>query len=148
MNSVRAAIHVEHRTEALVGGEAFCKQHCDHIVVAPVDMVSGNKTHFRRADHLVHFLFDFDDGRTRTHWESRPYRKSYQRAVTGIAQRLEGRQYGQWFSQDLHRRLLARHCLLPYPCVEVLLQTTKAGERMWSSVVHASNKPDGGDRDA
>lgn len=67
MNSVRAGIHVKHRTEGLEGEAAFCQKHFDHIMVAPMYMVSGNKSHLKRADHLVHLLFDFDDGRARTH---------------------------------------------------------------------------------
>ena len=30
-------------------------------------IISGNRCDFKQPSHLGHFLFDFDDGRTRAH---------------------------------------------------------------------------------
>ena len=53
--------------------------------------MSGNKTEFKQVSDLGHFLFDFDDGTMREHWEDRPFRVLYRRARTGI--RIRNRQY-------------------------------------------------------
>lgn len=136
MTGIRGEIRAEHREEAVKGETRFCREYLEEIMVGGVHAVSGNKTNFKLAEQLTHFLFDFDDARRRTHWENRPYRKLYRRAVTGMAQALGGRRYGRWLAGEVHRRLLEGHWMLPYPCAEVLLQTTKGGARMWYSVVH------------
>jgi hypothetical protein len=102
-------------------------------------LMSGNRCDFKRASDPAHFLFDFNDGRVRAHWEDRPYRKLYRRAVMGISVALGGRQFGRWLSRQLFWQLFETHWILPYPCAEVLLQTTKGGERMWYSIMRVTS---------
>ena len=135
LGSVRGEILQEHGTEATKGEVGFCMDYFWEIMANRVYLMSGNRSDFKQASDLAHFLFDFDDGRTRTHWEDRRHRKLYRRAVTGISAALGGRRFGRWLSRQLFWELFETHWILPYPCAEVLLQTTKRGERMWYSIM-------------
>jgi hypothetical protein len=100
-----------------------------------VYLISGHRCDFKQVSDLGHFLFDFNNGRIRTHWEDQPVRKIYRRTKIGIGLlRLEGQELGQDFERRLMRRLYSYHWVLPYPCAEVLTQTTKQGQRMWYSI--------------
>lgn len=101
-------------------------------------LVSGNKTEFKQVLGLGHFLFDFEDGLSREHWEDRPYRVLYRRARTGI--RIRNRQYKRVFQTRLWEWLYKYHCVLPYPCGNALLQTTKSGKRMWYSIRQSADE--------
>jgi hypothetical protein len=132
--SVQSEIGEDHREEALQGHRGFCFDYFEEIMSDPVHLISGNRCDFKQPSHLGHFLFDFDDARTRTHWEDRPFRKLYRRARTALSLRYGGLGLGRMFSRRLWRSLYACHWVLPYPCAEVLMQTTKQGERMWYSI--------------
>jgi hypothetical protein len=47
-------------------------------------LVSGNRSDYKQVVDLGYFLFDFNDGRIRTYWEDRPYRKLYRRGRVGL----------------------------------------------------------------
>lgn len=132
LGSVQHEIAEEHREEALLGQRGFCFDYFEEILRDAVHLISGNRCDFKQASHLGHFLFDFDDGRVRKHWEDRPFRKLYRRART--AMRLQQPHLARMFSRRFWRTLYMYHWILPYPCAEVLLQTTKQGQRMWYSI--------------
>ena len=134
LGSVRSEISVDHQEDALQGTQPFCYEYFEEIMAGAVYLMSGNRCDFKQASHLGHFLFDFDDGRMRTHWEDRPYRKLYQRARTALSLRHGALRLGSMFARRFWRSLYAYHWILPYPCPEVLLQTTKQGQRMWYSI--------------
>ena len=138
LGSVRGEIREESREEALKGEVGFSKEYFDELMVAGVHLILRNRSDFKDVRALMRYLFDFDDGRSRIHWEDRPYRKMYRRAVTGVSVALGGREQGRRLAHQLYEQLFALHWILPYPCAEVLLQTTKAGARMWYSVVAES----------
>ena len=114
--------------------QPFCYEYFEEIMAGSVYLISGNRCDFKQASHLGHFLFDFDDGRTRAHWEDRPFRKLYRRARTALSVGYPALRLDSSFARRFWRSLYAYHWILPYPCTEVLLQTTKQGQRMWYSI--------------
>jgi hypothetical protein len=84
LTSVKSEIQVDHRTEALRGQQPFSYEYFEEIMGHTVHLVSGNKSDFKDPLRLAHMLFNFDDGRMRTHWENKPYRKLYRRAYVGL----------------------------------------------------------------
>jgi len=135
LGSIRQEIIEAQRSEAITGEQRFCYEYIEEIMIQGCYRVSGNKTDFKEPSTLAHFLFDFDDGRVRAHWEDRGYRKLYRRAVTGVKLAMGHERWGQSLSQKLFSQLFHTHWILPYPSNEVFLQTTKAGDRMWYSIV-------------
>jgi hypothetical protein len=134
LGSVKLEILEEQREEALEANRSFCYEYLESILAQGVYLLSGNRCDFKQATHLGHSLFDFDDGRIRTHWEDRPFRKLYRRTRTALGVRFGPTGTVQTFSRRFWRCLYAFHWILPYPCAEVLMQTTKMGQRMWYSI--------------
>ena len=134
LSSIKSDIQEQHHEEAMAGTDPFCYEYFQEIMVDDIYLISGNRCDFKRPSHLGHFLFDFDDGRVRTHWEHRPFRKLYQRARTALSLLHGELRLGQTFSRRFWRCLYAYHWILPYPCAEVLTQTTKEGKRMMYSI--------------
>lgn len=132
MQTVKAEIHNQKREEALLGTKPFCLEHLEEIMADGVYRMSGNRSDFKVVSHLGHFLFDFEDGRIRKHWDDRPYRVLYRRALTAVS--FLGRDMKQVFRQCFWRMLYQYHWILPYPCANALMQTTKQGQRMWYSI--------------
>ena len=132
LGCVKAEIVNEHREGAMEGKTPFCFEWLDEIMTNGVYPMSGNRCDFKIVSHLGEFLFEFDDGRIRDHWEDRPYRKLYRRAVVGV--RSQGREVRRSFLQEFWRALYQYHWILPYPCGNALMQTTKQGKRMWYSI--------------
>lgn len=97
MSAVKAEIKVEEQEEAVKGGRGLCYEYIDEIMSEGCYLMSGNKTEFKQVSRLGHFLFDFDDGVAREHWEDRPFRVLYRRARTGI--RIRNRQYRRVFER-------------------------------------------------
>ena len=134
MEAVKGDIREERVEEALMGDEGFSHEYLDEILRSGVHLVSGNRSDLKGEGELRRFLFDFKDGRMRTHWEDRPYRKLYRRGVVGLTMKQDGR-LGRRFEKHVRRKLYAYHWVLPHPSVDVFTQTTKEGARMWYSVV-------------
>jgi hypothetical protein len=134
LRGIKSEIVDDEREEALAGTRPFCFEYLDGIMHDGVYLISGNRCDFKEPFQLGMFLFSFDDGRTRTHWDQRPFRTLYRRAVTILRSRADGEDLEDAFSRRLWRALYAFHWILPYPCAEVLTQTTKQGERMWYSI--------------
>ena len=132
LQCVRAEIAEPGRDEAMKGLQPFCFEWLDEVMADGVYLMSGNRCDFKVVSHLGSFLFDFDDGRARNHWEDRPFRKLYRRAM--VAMGLQGRDIRRSFIQQFWRIFYQSHWILPYPCGEVLMQTTKQGRRMWYSI--------------
>jgi hypothetical protein len=82
--TVSAEIRADQREAALAGLRPFSYEYFEEIMAEPVHMMFGNKSAFKTPLLLAHMLFDFDDGRTRTHWENKPYRKLYRRAYVAL----------------------------------------------------------------
>lgn len=138
ISAVKAEVKPEEQEEALKGEQGLSYEYLDEIMSGGCYLMSGNKTEFKQVSDLGHFLFDFDDGTMREHWEDRPFRVLYRRARTGI--RIRNRQYKRTLQTRLWEWLYTYHWVLPYPCSNALLQTTKSGKRMWYSIVQKSGE--------
>jgi hypothetical protein len=134
LRGIQSEIIDEEREDALHGMRPFCFEYLDQIMNDGVYLISGNRCDFKEPSQLGRFLFHFDDGRTRTHWEHRPFRTLYRRAVTVLLSRDDGEDLEFAFFRRFWRALYAFHWILPYPCPEVFMQTTKQGQRMWYSI--------------
>jgi hypothetical protein len=134
LSSIKREVLEEHREKAVEGMEPFCFEYLSEIMADGVYLMSGNRCDFKQVSMVGDFLFDFDDGLVRGHWEDRPFRKLYRRGLTGLRIRHGGEGLGGMFSRRLKRNLYEHHWVLPYPCSEVLMQTTKQGKRMWYSI--------------
>ncbi len=132
LQSVKAEIREESREEALTGTVPFCLEWFEQIMTDGVYCMSGNRCDFKVVSHLGHFLFDFEDGRIRKHWDERPYRTLYRTALTAVA--FLGRDLKFTFRQHFWKTLYQYHWIMPYPCANTLMQTTKQGQRMWYSI--------------
>jgi hypothetical protein len=129
LNVVSAEIVAEGREEVLKGEEGFSYEYLEEVMVGGCYLMSGNKTDFKEATELTHFLFDWNDGLERQHWEDRGFRVLYRRARIGLRQR--GRGMEAVFIRRFWRWIYKFHWVLPYPCSNALLQTTKHRQRMW-----------------
>jgi hypothetical protein len=134
LTSVKAEIQADHRTAALRGQQPFSYEYFEEIMGHAVHLVSGNKSDFKDPLRLAHMLFDFDDGRMRTHWENKPYRKLYRRAYAGLREQDHTGGLANSMKAQLWPCLFAFHWVLPYPSADVFTQTTKQGNRMWYSI--------------
>jgi hypothetical protein len=132
LQSVKAEIREEKREEALTGTVPFCQEWFEQIMTDGVYRMLGNRCDFKVVSHLGHFLFDFEDGRVRKHWDERPYRILYRRALTAVA--FLGGGLKVTFRQHFWKTLYQYHWIMPYPCANALMQTTKQGQRMWYSI--------------
>jgi hypothetical protein len=126
---VKAEVKPEEQEEAMTGESGLSYEYLDKIMIGGCYLMSGNKTEFKQVSDLGHFLFDFDDGLSREHWEDRPFRVLYRRAQTGIR---------------IRNKLYKYHWVLPYPCGNAFLQTTKSGKRMWYSIRQCAEEGDMG----
>ena len=134
--SVKHEISPEHHEEALTGKQGFSMEYFQEIMVdGGVHLVSGNRSDFKHVQDLGTYLFGFDDGMMRKHWDSKPYRTLYQRVLAGLVILEDGRSVRKMFQRRLFRMLYYYHWILPYPTSEVFLQTTKLGQRMWYSII-------------
>ena len=141
LRTVKSEISEEHREEALQGTQPFSYDYLDQIMTDELHLVSGNRSDFKKVSRLVHFLFDYGDGRDRAHWHDRPFRKLYQRARTALDLRHAALELGATFSRRLMRDVVTHHWILPYPFKDGLMQTTKEGRRMWYSIQPQRNAP-------
>jgi hypothetical protein len=137
-SAVKAEVKAEWREEALKGERAWSYEYLDEIMSEGCYLMSGNKTEFKQVSDLGHFLFDYDDGLVREHWEDRPFRVLYRRARTGI--KIRNKEYSPVFEGRFWEWLYKYHWVLPYPCGNALLQTTKSGKRMWYSIWQSTGK--------
>ena len=143
MQLLGAEIATQHREEALQGTTPFSYAWLEEIMTEGVYSVSGNRCDFKVVHHLGQYLFDFEDGLVRKHWEIRLFRVLFRRASVAIA--THGRYLRQTFRDRFWTTLYRYHWVLPYPCGNCLMQTTKQGERMRYSirVREDLNPPDG-----
>jgi hypothetical protein len=102
-----------------------------------VYLMSSNRCDCKIVPYLGQFLFDFEDGQVRNHWDDRPFRKLYRRAV--LSARQQGQNLRGLFLQAFWRALYQFHWILPYPCGVAMMQAMKQGLRMWYSI-----QPQGG----
>jgi hypothetical protein len=134
LSNVKSELSPDYREEALRDTQPFSFEYLEQIMTAGVYLMSGNRCDFKEVSDLVHFLFDFDDGRIRAHWEDRPFRKLYRRARNALDLRHGALELGATLSRRLWRNLVSYHWILPYPFSDGLMQTTKEGKRMWYSI--------------
>jgi hypothetical protein len=132
LRTVSAEIVAERRDEVLRGDEGLSYEYLDEVMIAGFYLMCGNKTDFKEMSNLGHFLFDWEDGLIRKHWEDRAFRVIYRRVRTGLGQRNGG--VAEVFDRRFWRWIFKYHWVLPYPCGNGLLQTTKQGRRMWYSI--------------
>jgi hypothetical protein len=134
LTTVKAEIREEYQDESLQDPKPFCFAYLDEIMTDGVHLVSGNKTMFKDPGDLVMFLFNHNDGRIRSHWDDRPFRKLYRRAYTALQLVHGGLMLQHVLARRLPLYLYMYHWVLPYPCPESFMQTTKQSQRMWYSI--------------
>jgi hypothetical protein len=134
VTAVRQEVHPDRSDDAFQGYDPFCVEYFEDLMDDDVHLVSGNKSEFKDPSRLGRVLFEFNDGRIRTHWDNKPYRKLYQRASMALALHHSTAGLANQMKHILQRHLFIYHWILPYPSTEVFTQTTKAGDRMWYSV--------------
>jgi len=134
LGSVSGEIQEDQRVVALDGLQPLSHEYLEQIMAGPVHLVCGNKSAFKDPLRLAHMLFDFNDGRKRTHWENKPYRKLYRRAHQALRSHPATAPLTHLFTDSLWARLFHHHWILPYPSGDVFTQTTKASARMWYSI--------------
>jgi hypothetical protein len=139
LNAVKTEIKEEKREEAMKGERPFCYGYFDEIMTDGCYLLSGNRCDFKVPSDLAAFLLNDSDGLTRQHWEDKPFRKLYQRARIGL--RMQGDELVDKFTRRYWRGLFKYHWVLPYPCGNALLQTSKGeGRRMWYSIKQDEEK--------
>ena len=135
LTAVRAEIHPDHRETALDGLRSWSRAYLeDTMGYDGLHLVSGNKSAFKDPCALKEALFGYDDGRKRTHWESKPYRTLYRRACVTLSAQPATTALVPRMQRRLSRWLFAFHWILPYPSADVFMQTTKSSQRMWYSI--------------
>ena len=133
VNAVKAEIGEQHREEALKGDRPFCYEYFEEIKADGCYLMSGNRCDYKMPVDLLHYLLDHGDDRPREHWDDKPFRKLYQRARTALG--LQQPELKGVFTRRYWRWLYKRHWILPYPCSNALLQTSKeTRRRMWYSI--------------
>lgn len=115
------------RNEALKGDKCFSYEYLSEIMISGCYLMSGNKTDFKQPDILVRYLFARDDGLDRLFWDQRSFRVLYYRAKNTIAAGADGQNLSRLFTGRVLKLLYRHHWILPYPCSNALLQTTKQG---------------------
>lgn len=133
LSSVKSEIREEQREEALKGERSFCHDYFQEIMADGCYLLSGNRCDFKKPSDLADFLLGEGDGLSRKHWEDKPFRKLYHRARMGLG--LQDGSLKTSFTQKYRSWLFEYHWVLPYPCGNALLQTSKTGgRRMWYSI--------------
>lgn len=107
ISAIKAEVKPEEQEEVLKGEQGLSYEYLDEIISGGCYLMLGNKTEFKQVSDLGHFLFDFDDGIMREHWEDRPFRVLYRRARTGI--RIRNRQYKRTLQTRLWEWLYTYH---------------------------------------
>ena len=130
LHAVSTEVVPEHQEEVLKAEHPFCYEYFQNVMINGCYLISGNKTDFKQVADLGFFLFGSDDGLVREHWENRPFRVLFRRVMAALT----GQTYQATFLRRFWRSLYAHHWILPYPCSNALLQTTKQRRRMWYSV--------------
>jgi hypothetical protein len=145
LHRVRSDMRHASERDALQGKQPFCMEYLRDILDDRVYVTSGNRCDIKTASDLAHLLFDFGDGLGRTHWEDLPFRKLYQRAISGLhvfdssELRTNSITMETLFRKRLLRRLLSYHWILPYPSRDHIMQRTKDGHRMWYSIIFSES---------
>jgi hypothetical protein len=123
------------REEALEGMHPFTFAYFETIMVEPVYLTSGNRSPFKPPSRLGQFLFQYDDGRIRQHWDGLPYRTMYRRTRESLSHYF-GRDdpVMQEFHRRFWRQLYLFHWIFPVPTAQGLLQKTKESRRMFFSL--------------
>lgn len=133
LTAVKAEIREEHRESALQGEAGFSYEYFEEIMTQGCYLMSGNRCDFKVPRELAGYLLGQEDGRSRQYWEDKPFRKLYQRVRAGLGG--QGGELRATFTRRYWRWLFAWHWILPYPCGNALLQTSKGGcKRMWYSI--------------
>ena len=140
LSSIKESIRAEYRTEAITGGFTLCRVNLDRILVPEKGqevpqyrLASGNKMAYKNLVDFVNFLWDFNDGQERKHWEKKGYRVLYERCVQ-IIESCYGIRRAARFSSDVKGMFPLINWIVPYPNHTVFWQHTKQHERMWLSI--------------
>lgn len=137
LSSIESSIRPEFRSDAAQGRITLCQENLDMILDngQRYRLASGNKMAFKDLEGFVDFLWDFDDGRSRKHWEERGYRVLYQRCVR-LIETWCGEEESEVFQKQVKLLFVITNWVVPYPNHTVFWQHTKRHERMWLSVYH------------
>jgi hypothetical protein len=137
LSSIESSIKAEFRSDAAQGKFTLCKENLDMILgdAQLYRLASGNKMAYKHLDDFIDLLWDFDDGRSRKHWEERGYRVLYRRCVK-IIETWCGGDEGEMFREGVKILFPVVNWIVPYPNHTVFWQHTKQHQRMWLSVYH------------
>jgi hypothetical protein len=140
LSSIQSSIRGEYRNEAAQGKTVLCKENLDRILqpnegeeVGAYRLASGNKMAYKSLEGFIDFLWDFNDGRERKHWEERSYRVLQQRCV-GLMETWCGKEWGEKLQVNIKDVFPLVNWVAPYPNHTVFWQHTKQHQRMWLSV--------------
>lgn len=135
LSSLLKEIIPERKDEVQQGMITFCHESLSEIMDRGLYLISGNRCAVKRPEQLYHILFDFDDQINRTHWNDKPFRVLYQRAMGGLqAVGNQNTRLDRDFKAALQASLFKYHWILPYPSANGLTQISKGGQRMWYSI--------------
>jgi hypothetical protein len=98
LSTLKDEIPSAHAEEVMQSNTYLCFEYLREIIHEKPHLISGNRCAFKHASAFAKFLFDFDDGRLRTHWEHRKYRKLYHRARRGLQSLPAGTTLARFFA--------------------------------------------------
>lgn len=138
----------EHVEEVKRGRVGLSRDYIDQVMLKGCYLMSGNKTDFKSPVQLRAFLLGQNDGKTRDHWERKPFRTHYYRSRKALLSKSPAAL--ATFQRRYERWLFQYHWVLPYPCSNTFHQTSKAeprknkpSSRVWYSIRPvADSKPE------
>jgi hypothetical protein len=135
--SIESFIKAEFCSNAAQGKYTLCKENLDMILDSSqlYRLTSGNEMAYKDLDDFVDFLWDFDNGRSRKHWDNRRYRVLCKRCAKIIETWCDEEEV-ELFCRRVKTLFPTVNWLLPYPDHTVFWQHTKQHPRMWLSVYH------------
>lgn len=135
--SIESSIKAEPRSNAAQGKYTLCKENLDMILDSSqlYRLAGGNEMAYKDLDDFIDFLWDFDDGRSRKHWNNRGHRVLYKRCAKIIETWCDDEEV-EWFCRRVKALFPTVNWVVTYPNHTVFWQHTKQHQRMWLSVYH------------
>ena len=139
-SSIQASIRPEYRARAIEGDFTLCQANLaktlmpdDGFDMPQYRLASGNKMAYKDLEDFIDFLWDFNDGVARKHWDRKGYRVLHERCVQ-IISASSGAEAGKAFTDRIKDLFPLTNWIVPYPNNTVFWQHTKQHERMWLSI--------------
>jgi hypothetical protein len=134
-------VQPEKQERASEGLDGFSHDYLSSIMTyGEVYLTSGNKTTYKKVSGMFKYLFRYNDGVQREHWDDKPYRILIKRAEAIFPPYDARYSLTKNFHQMLYRCLLKFHWILPYPGPLGLTQITKGKGRIWYLIIRDSER--------